>query len=44
MKTVFVEGNVGAGKTSVPRKIGEAFGERVQIVEEPLPRGEAASE
>ena len=36
MKILFVEGNVGAGKTSVLRKIGEAFGERVQIVEEPV--------
>ena len=36
MKIVFVEGNVGAGKTSVLRKIGEAFGERVHIVEEPV--------
>tara|TARA_X000001036_G_scaffold181581_1_gene171746 strand:- start:1850 stop:2497 length:648 start_codon:yes stop_codon:yes gene_type:complete len=36
MKILFVEGNVGAGKTSVLRKIDETFGERVRIVEEPV--------
>ena len=36
MKLIFLEGNIGAGKTSLLKALGEHFGDRVRIVEEPV--------
>ena len=36
MKLIFIEGNIGAGKTSLLKALGEHFGEKVRIVEEPV--------
>ncbi len=36
MKLIFIEGNIGAGKTSLLKALGEHFGDRVRIVEEPV--------
>lgn len=36
MRVVFIEGNIGAGKTSLLKELGEHFGDRVRIVEEPV--------
>ena len=36
MKLIFLEGNIGAGKTSLLKTLGEHFGDRVRIVEEPV--------
>ena len=36
MRVIFIEGNIGAGKTSLLTALGEHFGDRVRIVEEPV--------
>ena len=36
MRVIFLEGNIGAGKTSLLTALGEHFGEKVRIVEEPV--------
>lgn len=36
MKLIFLEGNIGVGKTSLLKALGEHFGDRVRIVEEPI--------
>ena len=36
MRVIFLEGNIGAGKTSLLKALGEHFGDRVCIVEEPV--------
>lgn len=36
MKLIFLEGNIGAGKTSLLTSLGEHFGELVRVVEEPV--------
>jgi len=36
MRVIFLEGNIGAGKTSLLKALGEHFGDRVRIVEEPV--------
>ena len=36
MKLIFIEGNIGAGKSSLLKALGEHFGDRVRIVEEPV--------
>ena len=36
MKLIFIEGNIGAGKSSLLKTLGEHFGDRVRIVEEPV--------
>ena len=36
MRVIFLEGNIGAGKTSLLTALGEHFGDRVRIVEEPV--------
>lgn len=36
MRVVFIEGNIGAGKTSLLKELGEHFGDRVRTVEEPV--------
>ena len=36
MRVVFIEGNIGAGKTSLLKALGAHFGDRVCIVEEPV--------
>lgn len=36
MKLIFLEGNIGVGKTSLLKALGEHFGDRVRIVEEPV--------
>ena len=36
MKLIFLEGNIGVGKTSLLKTLGEHFGEKVRIVEEPV--------
>ena len=36
MRVLFLEGNIGAGKTSMLTMLGEHFGEMVRIVEEPV--------
>jgi len=36
MRVVFLEGNIGAGKTSLLTMLGEHFGDKVRIVKEPV--------
>ena len=36
MRVIFLEGNIGAGKTSLLTSLGEHFGELVRVVEEPV--------
>ena len=36
MRVIFIEGNIGAGKTSLLKELGEHFGDKVCIVEEPV--------
>lgn len=36
MRVIFLEGNIGAGKTSLLKALGEHFGDRVCTVEEPV--------
>ena len=36
MRVIFLEGNIGAGKTSLLTALGAHFGDRVRIVEEPV--------
>lgn len=36
MRVIFLEGNIGAGKTSLLKALGEQFGDKVRIVEEPV--------
>ncbi len=36
MRVIFIEGNIGAGKTSLLTSLGEHFGELVRVVEEPV--------
>ena len=36
MRVIFLEGNIGAGKTSLLTALGKHFGEKVRIVEEPV--------
>tara|TARA_Y100000817_G_scaffold291389_1_gene262878 strand:+ start:164 stop:787 length:624 start_codon:yes stop_codon:yes gene_type:complete len=36
MRVIFLEGNIGAGKTSLLTALGEHFGEKVRVVEEPV--------
>ena len=36
MRVIFLEGNIGAGKTSLLTMLGAHFGDKVRIVEEPV--------
>tara|TARA_Y100000817_G_scaffold291813_1_gene263603 strand:+ start:166 stop:786 length:621 start_codon:yes stop_codon:yes gene_type:complete len=36
MRVIFLEGNIGAGKTSLLTMLGEHFGDKVRIVKEPV--------
>ena len=36
MRVIFLEGNIGAGKTSLLKALGAHFGDAVRIVEEPV--------
>ena len=36
MRVIFIEGNIGAGKTSLLKELGDHFGDKICIVEEPV--------
>ena len=44
MRVIFLEGNIGAGKTSLLTALGEHFGDRVRIVDQGVACAAAGAE